>query len=237
MDNKTEYKLANDYEFRINFVVKLKRGILIQLYLIKIVLAIILFYLVIEPGYFFLFSIINYLNKGFGYSFDFFVVQYRVIYILFTLILLLFIAKNQFPARRVIFLIGLTILIAYDNQYQLWILKFILLFLLIKLPEVLSKYSKSFDNYKSYKESFIELISLKNSFDSILKNYLINTVLLIILSYFILAIYELISIRIGYEFSVGLVLIVLPILIIGLFYSDQIFSSIKNFEEWKQRSR
>ncbi len=227
MDKKKQYDLEKNYELRMNYTIHLKRSLNLRISILKLLIIILLFYFVYVPSYINFYDTMLLINNIFAYSFNFVANSYRSISIILFIIPVIFIIRGNLPGRKLFFLIGMINIVFFDKEYNLWILKIIGLILLIKLPEILQKLSKSFKDYESYKGSYFELQSLKNTFDNILKQYFANIVVLTLISYFLFFSFQVISIKIGSETSIVLAIIFLPLIIFTLFNSPEVFTSIR----------
>ncbi len=229
MDNELQSNLEEDYELRLMYIENLKKSFSFRLLTLKAVFLFLLLILVYEPGYLEFYSLLINSNKIYQGRYNILVVYYPFLFVLLAVIPILMILKGIFRLNLFFFLLGIFLIIFADKDYILWVIKFVSLFIFYKIPENYVKYSKSYNNYLSYKESYMELYTLKRTFDLTLKNYVVNIVRLLILSYTVIILFELISINLGTEVSVVLPLVLLPILTILLFLSPYIFIHVRRY--------
>lgn len=229
MDVTLESNLEDDYEFRLKFIENLKKEISLRLFALKVLFFILLLILVYGPVYLAIYSLSIYVNVLFLGNFNSWVIYYPFIFFLLAIIPIILIFKGILRLNLFFFLLGSIIMIFFDKDYNLWLVKFIGLLIFYKIPENYQKYSKALKNYQTYKESYLELYLLKRTFDISLKNYIFNMIRLLILSYLVLILFELISINLGTEISIVLPLILLPVISLSLFLSPYIFTHVKKY--------
>lgn len=228
--------LDDNYELRLDFVAKLKKSISYRLFLIKLILITIMFVLILVPNYFILILFLKFLNVEYLYNYHSILNNVPYLYYLFCLWVLYKMIKGSYPypLRYFFFYDGLLALLIFDSDYLFWIFKFIGLYILLELPLIVEKFAHNLKNY-SYSENYSELLALKNAFDSITTAFIKVILLLLSVSYIIMIVFYLITIKIGLEIAIILPLIFLPILTIVLFLSPEIFTSVKKFTLLKDK--
>ena len=228
MDDETKKELDLNYEARLIFIVKLKKEIKNRILILKFIILALLGYFIFVPSYVAFYKLYTFLNITYQGRYNFIVEYYPFAFLLFAIFIVLYILiYSKLPLKTFFFLEGLLIMVIIDTNYSFWIFKFVGLIVLYKTPELLNKMVYSFDNYKSYKEKYIELYTLRNTFDKLVRMYFSYTITLLLTSYVILIIFQSISIHIGLEASVIIPLIILPVITFILFYSPYVFTSIK----------
>jgi hypothetical protein len=219
--------LEDNYNLKIEFIEKLKYNIRIKIFLLKFLLTLFIIILIYEPTYNILLELLIFINQLYNTRYQFLITNYEIIfYSIFSIPIIILLLFGFFPFRKIFFVSGFLILI-FGEIDMYWVIKYICLFFLYKIPEIMQKFQNSYKNYSSYKESYIELLSLKNVFDTVLKQYLTLLTILILSSYTLIFLFEILSINIGAKISIFLPLILLPILTVLLYFSPNVSTSLK----------
>lgn len=206
-------------------VPKLKVKIRIKFGIIKFLLSLLLFYLIYLPSYYellpFLSNYLGFLSYAFNLQ-DLFLVLLLII----AVITLYFLWGGRLIAPRLYLLVGFTLLLFISSNYISYPFKTILLIVLYPIAEQLSNFQILYSNYKEYDYSYQELAKLDSLMDQVLRKYLFYGLAITILTYLVLLFYDSIRINFGLNLTLLLAIFILPIVIILLFNSPNIFKTL-----------
>ena len=234
MDDETKKQLDLNYEARIQFIAKLKKDIENRILVLKFVILALLVYFIYVPSYVAFYKLYTFINITYQGRYNFIIEYYPFVFVLIAILIVFYLLiYGNLPFKTFFFLEGLSIMIIVDKNYIFWIFKFVGLIVLYKIPDILKKMVQAYDNYKSYNEKYVELYSLRSTFDTVSKMYFEYIVIFLLGSYVIIMMFESISINIGVEASIIFPLLLIPLIIFILFYSPDMFT-IKRFYLKKQ---
>lgn len=203
--------------------------------ILKISIIFLIFYLDILPIYLFLYnSYITILNVvSLGYLYDAFFVFTPILLILYGL-LVIYIIKGKFPFTQintVLFILSFVFIVGLEPLHIYWPLKIILAFLLYRLIIILEKYNLAFKTYKSYEQSYNELLRVNMVLDIVLRKNYFYALGLILLTYVLLLIFQFFTVDVGTLGAILLTVAVIPLIVFFLFKPLGIFNPSPSLEE------
>ena len=226
-----------DYFFIANQTKNLKKSLYAKVLVLKLISIFLVFYLIYLPFYlnFAFLPIPNFSLSINNFTFDSTLILLNIMPVLYIFVSF-FILKGNFLLNNInsiLLLSSFILMIIFETNNLFWPIKLILIFFQFRLIKLIEKFEMSYQNYKSYQDSYKELIRVNILLDTILRKYFFISFLLIILCYSLLLLFQFITIDVGLNIAIVWSIVILPMIFISLFKSQGIFKTFSRNKKAK----
>ena len=221
--------LDEDYFFITNQTSNLKKYIYTKVLILKLISIFLVFYLIYLPFYlnFAVLPIPIFSLSIAGFTFDSTFILLNIMPVLYLLVSFFILNGNLFLnyINTILLLLSFILMVIYESNNLFWPLKLVLILFQFRLIKVIEKFELSYQNYRSYQDSYKELIRVNLLLDTILRKYFFISFVLIVLCYSLLLLFQFITIEVGLNIAIVWSIVILPMIFVSLFKSQGIFKT------------